>query len=162
MKKIEKPNWQELNKQGWQMNGSMMVSNDVGRMITYEYDTTVFAVYAFILSHRNTKTNKCFPSVKTIADELGVSKSTVEKSITKLVESDYLIVNSGKQNINNNYYFPLEPFFKDFDDDLNQKLAYRRKSGFKKKKKEKEDNFNYCPNTNFSSGVNIKEDDLDL
>lgn len=140
MKKVEKLPWEEIDKSGWQMGGCGCCGNEVGRMILHELNATAFAVYFIIQSHRNTKTNQCFPSVQTIADECGFSKSTVEKAITNLAKNGYLSINSGKQGVNNNYYFPLEDFYYDkFDDDIKQRLAYRRSTpGFKKKKKEAE------------------------
>lgn len=107
-------------------------------MLLYELGPTAFAVYFIIQSHRNTETNECFPSVQTIANECSFSKSTVEKAITALVNADYLSVNSGRQGVNNNYYFPLEDFYNNkFSGDIKQQMAYRRSTpGFKKKKNE--------------------------
>ena len=136
MKKIEKLPWEEIDKSKWQQDGYGQCGNIVARKILHEFNQTVFAVYFIIQSHRNTKSNKCFPSVQTIADECGFGKSTVEKAITALEKAGYLSINSGRQGVNNNYYFPQESFYEDkFSDDINQQMAYRRSTpGFKKKK----------------------------
>lgn len=138
MKKIKKLPWEEIDKTGWQQRGYGRSGNEVSRMILYELGPTAFAVYFIIQSHRNTETNECFPSVQTIANECSFSKSTVEKAITALVNADYLSVNSVRQGVNNNYYFPLEDFYSNkFSGDIKQQMAYRRSTpGFKKKKNE--------------------------
>lgn len=138
MKKIEKLSWEEIDKSKWQRDGYGQCGNIVARKILHEFNQTVFAVYFIIQSHRHTKNNKCFPSIQTIADECGFSKSTVEKAITVLEKAGYLSINSGRQGVNNNYYFPQESFYEDqFGDDINQQMAYRRSTpGFKKKNKQ--------------------------
>lgn len=144
MKKIKKLPWEEIDKSGWQQSGYGRSGNEVSRMILYELGPTAFAVYFIIQSHRNIDSNECFPSVQMIANECSFSKSTVEKAITALVKADYLSVNSGRQGVNNNYYFPLEDFYSGkFKDDIKQAMAYRRSiPGFKKKKTD--DEFDYA------------------
>lgn len=68
-------------------------------------------IYMIILSHRNSKTNKCFPSLDLIAKETNTSRSTVQRAIKKLYEKGFLIIDSGKQGISNSYYFPREIFY---------------------------------------------------
>lgn len=50
--------------------------------------------------------------------------------INELCRLGVLIVNSGKQGIANNYYFPKEEFFKN---DASVAMAYKRKTQFRKK-----------------------------
>lgn len=101
--------------------------------ILSETDSVCLATYIAILRHRNTKTNKCFPSIPTISDIVHVSDRTVKRKIEELYNKGFLIINSGKQGVSNNYYFPKESFFEDWNDNAEQLLAYRRKNTFKKK-----------------------------
>lgn len=54
--------------------------------------------------------------------------------INELCALDVLIVNSGKQGVANNYYFPKEDFFKE---DASIAMAYKRTTKFRKKPKTK-------------------------
>lgn len=54
--------------------------------------------------------------------------------INELCALDVLIVNSGKQGVANNYYFPKEDFFKE---DASIAMAYKRTTKFRKKPKPK-------------------------
>lgn len=49
-------------------------------------------IYLTIKRHSNANPNKCFPSLATIAKESGACVNTVRKSIEKLVDKEYLIV----------------------------------------------------------------------
>lgn len=69
-------------------------------------------VYSILLSHRNTVTNKCFPSVENIMEQCKTSKSTVERIIKKLYEEGFIIIDSGRQGVSNSYFFPLEDFYR--------------------------------------------------
>ena len=138
-KRVEKQKWEEIDKSGWQLSGYLGVGNVNARKILRNFGASTFAVYAIIISHRNTDSNKCFPSVQTVADECGFSKSTVEKAITALYKAGLLDISSGKQGVNNNYYFPKENFYKKFEKDVFQQGTYRRSTpGFKKKKEQEE------------------------
>lgn len=97
-------------------------------------DPVSLAVYIAILRHRNTTTNKCFPSINRIAEIVGVSPSTIKRKIQKLYETEFLIINTGTKNVANNYYFPKENFFEDWNEDLEQLCATRKKKAFRKSK----------------------------
>ena len=68
-------------------------------------------VYSVLLSHRNTTTNKCFPSIESIMEQCKTSKSTIQRSIKKLYDEGFIIIDSGRQGIANSYFFPLEEFY---------------------------------------------------
>ena len=64
-------------------------------------------LYEMLLSHKNhNDKDSCYPSYKTLADELGMSKTTVGKYLTKLSENGYLLIESGDKESSNHYYFP--------------------------------------------------------
>ena len=48
--------------------------------------STDYVVYSFLCSCRNNKSNQCFPSHEFIAQQTGVSRSTVSASIERLVK----------------------------------------------------------------------------
>jgi len=66
-------------------------------------------VYLYLLSSINKDTRQCWPSMKTIARKLGISKSTVEKAIVEL-EQKALIIKSNRSRdsriISNLYTLP--------------------------------------------------------
>ena len=66
-------------------------------------------VYLYLLSSINKDTRQCWPSMKTIARKLDISKSTVEKAIVEL-EQRALIVKSNRSRdsriISNLYTLP--------------------------------------------------------
>ena len=91
-------------------------------------------LYLIILSHRNVKSDQCFPSISLLAREMNLSDRNIQRMINELCRLGVLIVNSGKQGIANNYYFPREDFFKG---DASVAMAYKRKTQFRKKPKSK-------------------------
>lgn len=114
--------------------GSFTAATDVAFEILQSFEgsgKTYFAVYLVLLKHRNMKNNKCFPSIKTIADETKIGVRTIKEALDALSNNGYLSINSGMRGIANNYYFPKEWFYKYFEDDINQRLASRRKSPLK-------------------------------
>lgn len=111
MKKIEKIGWEELDKEGMILNGFVKANNTIVREIINKCDIQASMVYIIILSHRHDGTNKCFPSLELIARECGLSVRTITNTIKKLVEWGYIIVDSGRQGVSNNYYFPMEQFY---------------------------------------------------
>ncbi|MCZ7568793.1 MAG: helix-turn-helix domain-containing protein [Ardenticatenaceae bacterium] len=46
-----------------------------------------FAVYMLLCRYANRQTAQCFPSIPTLADQLGVSEPTVKKALKQLVEA---------------------------------------------------------------------------
>lgn len=66
-------------------------------------------IYITLLSHKNSKNiNGCYPSVKTMQQETGISETTINKAITNLSERGYITIRSGTKGIANRYYFPYE------------------------------------------------------
>lgn len=111
MKKASKVGWSEKNKDGMVLSGFVKIGNELIRQIIYECGMQEAICYIIILSHRNTKTNKCYPSIQKLADECKVSTRTIDRMIKKLYEKGFLIIDSGKQGISNTYYFPKEEFY---------------------------------------------------
>ena len=63
-------------------------------------------VYAALHIYRNNKSLKCNPTMKQLADKLGISQDTVKASIDKLAELTFIIIEQTKQgNKTNNYYY---------------------------------------------------------
>lgn len=125
-------------------------SNKARLEICKEIDAISYMVYLQILSHRNSKTGDCFPSLGVIADETGLSKRTVQNKVDKLEKHGYLKHNTGeydkemKKNKSNNYYFIKYDVF-DGDFDFKQQIKNAKK--FKK-------------NTNNSDNKIIKFEDI--
>lgn len=116
-------------------NSFVKVYLGITEEILEKTDAVCLAVYIIILRHRNTGNNMCFPSIKTIADIVNVSDSTVKRAISKLYENGFLDINSGTKGTANNYYFPKENFYEEWKNDLDQILAKRKNNVFKKAKK---------------------------
>lgn len=84
-------------------NKAYILDEQSGKKVKYELD---MAVYAVIKSYMNKDSRKCFPSIETIESKLGISKSTISKSIKRLQElKEISVKKDGKKNI---YYFPYE------------------------------------------------------
>ena len=73
------------------------------------------AVYAFLLRCEDRKTFKCYPSFKTIAKALNISKNTVRKYVENLyekrlieVENTYIFSKDGKK-LNGNLLYTILP-----------------------------------------------------
>lgn len=60
-----------------------------------------FRIYTYLMSLHNEKQGCSFPSMDKIVDRLGMTKPTVNKSIKKLVELGYMIVEKQKAKIGN-------------------------------------------------------------
>lgn len=96
-----------MSKQGF-----VKMYNSIAMEIIEKCGANGLMLYLVILSHRNTRTNSCFPSLELLMKECGVSKSTVQRSIKKLYEEGFLIIESGRHGISNTYFFPKESFYK--------------------------------------------------
>lgn len=109
------------------LSGWIKADNQLIRHIISATSPQTAMLYLIILSHHNVKNNQCFPSISLLAKEMNLSDRTIQRMINELCALDVLIVNSGKQGVANNYYFPREDFFKD------DVWAYKRKTRFRKK-----------------------------
>lgn len=133
-------NWTEVDKNGFIMSGFVQTDNALIREIIHMTNIQCAAMYGIILSHRNTETDKCFPSYALLANETNQSIATVKRQTSQLYEKGFIVINSGKQGIANTYYFPREKFYKGSDE---SGMAKRRKNAMslevdkqiKKKKK---------------------------
>lgn len=111
MNKTTKPTWEEVDKEGFPLNGFTKSDNSLSREIINKTDPQTAMLYIIILSHRNSVTNKCYPSISLLAREMGLGDRTISRMIKKLVEEGFLIVNSGRQGISSDYFFPRESWY---------------------------------------------------
>ena len=105
---------------------TFVMATDVAFNIMNELGGNCMGVYLTILKHRNTKNNRCFPSIQLLTKETNLNRKTINTCLGKLEQSGYLVINSGYKGTNSNYYFPKEAFYKLFEDDICQRLASRR------------------------------------
>lgn len=103
--------WEQVPKRNMVLVGNVRASNEVIRKMCYECDSSCLALYIMLLSHRNTETNKCYPSMALLARELNTSSSTIKRRLKKLSDKGYIIINSGTKGIANTYFFPMEEFY---------------------------------------------------
>jgi len=79
------------------------------------------AIYLCLLHHKNNKTGDCFPSEKSIARKMGMSRNTVREHIKKLLE--YRIISRVKKSsINGKEVFHYTIYDPDQWLDLNQDI----------------------------------------
>lgn len=124
--------WNEVPKEGMVLTNFIQLNNNLIRAIISESGTGAACLYLLLLSHRNAKTNKCFPTLETLSREMGeISIRQVSTYLKRLNDIGAIKVDSGKSGIANNYFFPLEEFYENTPE---SDLAYRRSGqGFKNK-----------------------------
>lgn len=105
--------------------------NNLRLKIIKECGYKEFAMYMTILSHRNTQSGNCYPSISCLADEMDCTPRTIYNLINSLYDLGFIIINSGRTGINNTYYFPYESFYK--QDEESGSMAKRRKNVFSDK-----------------------------
>lgn len=139
MKKIEKLPWDEVEKKGMQLHGFTIVQNELKTKIARDTSPQAAFLYITLLSHKNSKTKKTFPSIDVLSRELGVSPRTISNLLSDLYDAGYIEINSGKTKVANNYFFPYE---EDYDEQMVDRFGYpyRRKTA-KFKKKQEDDNY---------------------
>lgn len=143
MKKIEKLPWSEVEKKGMQLHGFTIVQNELKTKIARDTSPQAAFLYITLLSHKNSKTKKTFPSIDVLSRELGVSPRTISNLLSDLYNAGYIEINSGKTKVANNYFFPHE---EDYDEQMVDRFGYpyRRKTAkFKKKQDYNEQVFEY-------------------
>jgi len=116
----------------------------VDRNIMYDIcintDAITCMVYITLLSHINSNTGNCYPSLNTLAKELNCSKRTIQNKINLLEEAGYIKHNSGTlgkedgQNLANSYFF-LTDDRNDNVDTVAEAMAHKKKKTYKKKDK---------------------------
>lgn len=121
-------------------------------------------VYLYLLSSINKDTRQCWPSMKTIARKLDISKSTVEKAIVELAQK-HLIIKSNRSRdsriISNLYTLPdgvgyyhkkgMDEFLDTVPPDLDEGGATGRDGQEINKQKELKDN--YLNNQSFNKSL---------
>lgn len=107
-------------------NCQFTMASEVAFDILKELNGNCMRVYLTLLSHRNMRNNKCFPSIKRLNEKTGLSEKTIKRILTELYNAGYIVINSGYKGTNSNYYFPQEWFYAYFEDDINQRLAKRK------------------------------------
>ena len=105
---------------------TFVMATDVAFNIMNELGGNCMGVYLTILKHRNTKNNRCFPSIQLLTKETNLNRKTINACLGKLEQAGYLVINSGYKGTNSNYYFPQEAFYELFEDDICQNKASRR------------------------------------
>ena len=140
MPKRQKANWDNVNMQGFVLDGFVKADNHIFREIALKTNPQTAMLYLTLLSHRNTKTNACYPSKELLSREMGVCERTIGNMLTDLYNLGAIDINSGKKGYANSYYFPAEDFYEDFADDTFQEQPHRRKGKFRKQPKSKKMN----------------------
>lgn len=87
-------------------DGYGIIQRDIMTMDINPYSKNV---YCLLVSYTG-KENTCFPSLKTISENLKISKTTVIKSIKELTQHNLILVTKSKSvqaNYDNNIYEPL-------------------------------------------------------
>ena len=69
MPKKEKTNWDNVNMQGFVLDGYVKANNQIFREIALKTNPQTAMLYLVLLSHRNTKTNNCYPSKELLSRE---------------------------------------------------------------------------------------------
>lgn len=128
--------WKRKNKSGMVLTNWVKADNELIRYIIFKTDAQTCMLYIIILSHRNTQSNQCYPSINLLAKEMSVSRRTIQRMINRLHEIGVLKINSGKMGVANNYYFPEEEFYKE---DPTSAMARKRKTAFRKKSSSKKE-----------------------
>ena len=77
MPKKEKTNWDNVNMQGFVLDGYVKANNQIFREIALKTNPQTAMLYLVLLSHRNTKTNNCYPSKELLSREMGVCERTI-------------------------------------------------------------------------------------
>ena len=93
-------------------------------------DSNTFRVYAYIISLYNEEKEYSFPSIRTMAEKLGISTPTIQKAIKKLKDSGYIVVDQIRSNSNNimNIYKKLKHLIKDIAPTKKEKIINFKKS----------------------------------
>lgn len=97
MPKKEKTNWDNVNMQGFVLDGYVKANNQIFREIALKTNPQTAMLYLVLLSHRNTKTNNCYPSKELLSREMGVCERTIGNMLTDLYDLGAIDINSGKK-----------------------------------------------------------------
>ena len=103
---------------GMMLSGFILDNNKIRITIATEISPTAALLYETILSHRNLKSNRCFPTINVLHKESGISERKISDLLKQLSTKGYIIIISGGSHYANQFYFPFEYFFNTFDNDL--------------------------------------------
>ncbi|MDD4643535.1 MAG: helix-turn-helix domain-containing protein [Bacilli bacterium] len=106
----------DLDKKGMIVTGFTQVDNNTMKELCIDFHPNVSIVYFMLISHRHGKKdenyNQCFPTKDLLCKETGLSKDTIIKCIKTLADNDYILYRKGNSQYANQYFFPLEEFYK--------------------------------------------------
>ena len=74
------------------------LTNDIFKMDIPPYE---FKVYTYLVMRADRQTNKCFPSVQTIANDCGISESRVRRAMLFLEENHLIDVKPQFKKLSN-------------------------------------------------------------
>lgn len=114
------PNWEKQNK-NIDFGKFTQLDNKILTLIACEGGVKCLSLYTILLMHRNSQTDSCFPSLALLAKELNTSKSNIQFIIDKLEELGFIEIVKGSRTQSNKYYFPLEDFYTQPREGLQQK-----------------------------------------
>lgn len=98
MDKIYTGKYGELLKRKDQKKGYTLFNNAVLFDLRLSVHDRLVFFYLLMRTYRGKTT--CFPAVRTIAEELGISVGQVSKSTLRLKKLDYLDIEKGKRGFN--------------------------------------------------------------
>lgn len=127
--KKNSPQWRALDKNGMVLSGFVQTDNSLIRAIIAELDPMAAIVYLIILSHRNTRTNECYPTKDLLTRELHSTMKTVRSTIRKLEDKGFLHTAQSTGHQANHYFFPYEPFY---DPEQDESLVHTQNSSSQK------------------------------
>lgn len=133
-KNKERVSWERLDKSHMMLKGFTISQNELRMRICRDCGPLAGLLYVQLLSHYNTTTGKCFPSISTLEKETCISKRKISDLITDLYNAGYIIVRSGGKGHSSRYWFPYENSFD--AEDIEAKMAYKKKTAMNKPKKE--------------------------
>ena len=106
-KKINRDFDTEVIKDSMMLTGFVTITNDELRSLLYDVPSkTSVAIYIILLSHRNSETGLCCPTIDVLARECNCNVKSVRKAIDDLEQAGYLIIQSGSQHKANHYFMP--------------------------------------------------------
>lgn len=85
---------------------------DYDMIIDKNLSSNEFRIMCYLLRYINKETGESFPSIEKIAEDTGISSATIKRSIKRLSQQEYFIVNTrkgqaGKHNIYSNFKYDL-------------------------------------------------------
>jgi len=90
-----------VNKKGF-----ILIDYDSFVNLCLSYQPDILNLYLYIISHvnRTLPNSCCFTSIKTMEEDLGISRNSILKDIKVLEEEEYIKINNNEETGSNNYY----------------------------------------------------------